>query len=290
MDASTVTLPSQAARDFLKDFSIEITPGDTRALNAAADTLDPGTSVYLTAISGATYHDTVAAAVRLRAHGFEPVPHVAARYLAGFTQLTDYLARLNGEAGVTRALVIAGDSNKAAGPFDSSLQLLETGLFAKHHFKRLGFAAYPEEHPKIPQSVLDAALRAKIARARRDGLESYAITQFCFEAAPILALCRRLRAAGVDVPVRVGLAGPASLTTLMKFALRCGVGNSVRALALHGPSIARLLTEADPGAIIERVAEERAAEPALGIDGLHFFVFGGLKRTAAWARARQRAR
>jgi methylenetetrahydrofolate reductase (NADPH) len=289
MDASITTMRNAAARDFLKDFSIEITPGDTRALSAAADTLDPGTSVYLTAISGATYHDTVAAAVRLRQQGFESVPHVAARYLAGFTQLTDYLARLNGEAGVTRALVIAGDSNKSAGPFDSSLQLVETGLFVKHHFKRLGFAAYPEGHPKIPLTALDAALRAKIARTRGDGLDAYAITQFCFEAAPILALCRRLRAEGVDVPIRVGLAGPASLTTLMKFALRCGVGNSVRALALHGPSIARLLSEADPGAIIDRIAEERAAEPSLGIEGLHFFVFGALKRTAAWARARQRA-
>jgi methylenetetrahydrofolate reductase (NADPH) len=287
MDTTIIQPAAVTRRDLLRGFSIEVTPRDARALEAASDSLDPGTPVYLTAISGATYHDTVAAAVKLRARGFEPVPHVAARYLAGFTQLTDYLARLNGEAGVTRALVIAGDSARPAGPFGSALQLVETGLFAKHHFQRLGFAAYPEGHPKIPPTTLDAALRAKIARAQADGLDAYAITQFCFEAEPILALCRRLRADGINVPVRVGLAGPASLTTLMKFALRCGVGNSMRALALHGPSIARLLSEADPGAIIDKLAQENRS--ALGIEGLHFFVFGGLKRTAAWAREQSRA-
>lgn len=281
--------PAVAARDLLSGFSIELTPGDARGLADASDHLTPGTAVYLTAVSTATYHNTVTAAVKLRALGFEPVPHIAARYLAGFTQLGDYLARLAGEAGVTRALVIAGDSDRAAGPFDSSLQLLETGLFAKHNFKRLAFAAYPEGHPRIATATLDAALRAKLASAAQAGIDSYVITQFCFEAEPILALVRRLRGEGVGVPVRVGLAGPASLTTLMKYALRCGVGNSVRALALHGPSIARLLSEADPGAIIERIAAVRAAEPSLGIDGLHFFVFGGLARTADWVRARQRS-
>jgi methylenetetrahydrofolate reductase (NADPH) len=183
---------------------------------------------------------------------------------------------------VRQALIIGGDRDRPVGTFEASLQLLDTGLFAKYGFTRLGFAAYPEGNPKIAPDIVDQALRAKLARARADGIDSYLVSQFCFEAEPILDLLRRLRAAGIDAPLRVGLAGPASLTTLMKFALRCGVGNSVRALALRGASIARLLTEADPGPVVDGLAA--AADLGLGIDGIHIFAFGGVVRAADWVR------
>jgi methylenetetrahydrofolate reductase (NADPH) len=264
----------------LRGFSIEVAPRDARGIAAAAEHLAPGSDVYLPWIAGETHHRTVAAARTLRDAGLSPVPHVAARHLASFTQLADFLARLSGEADVRQALVIGGDRDRPVGTFESSLQLLETGLFARYGFTRLGFACYPEGNPKIAPDVVDQALRAKLARARADGIDSYLVSQFCFEAAPILDLLRRLRAAGIAAPLRVGLAGPASLTTLMKFALRCGVGNSVRALALRGASIARLLTEADPGPVVEGLA----ADPRLGIDGIHIFAFGGVGRAADWVR------
>lgn len=273
------------ARDLLRGFSLEVSSRDGKALERGGEALPAGTEVFITWIPGDTHHRTVAAATRLRAAGLEPVPHVGARYLASYTQLADFLARLSGEAGVDRCLVIGGDVDKPVGPYDSSLRMLETGLFAKYGIKRIGVAGYPEGHPKIAPTSLDAALDGKLALTRDQGLELRIVTQFCFEAAPILAWLRGLRARGITAPVRVGLAGPASVTTLMKYALRCGVGNSVRALTLRGPAIARILSESKPDALVQELAGAQGQEPALGIAGLHLFSFGGLQRTADWARS-----
>jgi methylenetetrahydrofolate reductase (NADPH) len=263
-------------------FSIEASSGD-KALDGAAAHLEPGTDVYVNWLPTDHHHRSVAAAVQLRRAGLNPVPHVAARYLTGVTQLGDFLARLAGEAGVRQALLIGGDRDAVAGPFESSYDLLASDLFQKHGITTLGIAGYPEGNPRISSAALDAALRAKADYAKRNGLSAYVVTQFCFEAAPILAWVARMRAAGIDLPIRIGLAGPAGLATLMKFALRCGVGNSIKALSLRGPAIARLLTEAGPDRVIGDLAA--AHDPALGIAGLHFFCFGGLTRTADWARA-----
>lgn len=266
----------------LRGFSIEASSGD-KAIEAAAAHLEPGADVYVNWLPDDNHHRAVAAAAKLRRVGLNPIPHVAARYLTGITQLADFLARLAGEAGVHQVLTIAGDCERPIGPFDSSLQMLETGLFEKYGIGRVGIAGYPEGNPRIAGATLDAALLAKLDRAKHAGLSPYIVTQFCFEAAPIVAWVRRIRALGVGVPVRIGLAGPAGLATLMKFALRCGVGNSIRSLSLRGPAIARLLTESGPERVIRDLAA--AEDPALGVAGLHFFSFGGFTRTADWARA-----
>jgi methylenetetrahydrofolate reductase (NADPH) len=271
----------------LHGFSIEASSGEV-AIEAAASHLAPGSDVYLNWLPGDHHHRAVAAAASLRRGGLNPVPHVAARYLTGLTQLQDFLARLAGEAGVMQALVIGGDRERPVGPFETSLQLLETGLFEKHGITRVGIAGYPEGNPRISTQMLATALRAKLDRAAQAGLAPYIVTQFCFEAQPIVAWARALRDGGVTAPIRVGLAGPAGLATLMKFALRCGVGNSIRALSLRGPAIARLLTESGPERVIDELAHAAAADPALGFAGLHFFSFGGFTRTADWARTAQR--
>lgn len=271
----------------LRGFSLEVSPRDTGAIDQAADLLPAGAEVYLNWIPGDTHHRTIAAAARLRQAGLAPVPHVAARFLSGFTQLADFVARLAGEAGVRQVLTVGGDRNRPAGAFDSSEQVLATGLFARHGFQRVGIAGYPEGNPRIAPAAIQAALAVKLGHLRQQGIAPYIVTQFCFEAKPILAWLQALRASGTEVPVRVGLAGPASITTLVKFGLRCGVGNSVRALALRGPAIAHLLNEAGPDAIVRELAAASASDPSLGIAGIHLFSFGGLQRTAEWAQAFQ---
>jgi len=274
-----------AARALLTGASIEIAPRDDAGLAAACDLLPPGSAVFLPWIAGETHQRSVAAARLLARAGLEPVPHVAARFLSGYTQLGDFLARLSGEAGTRAAMLVGGDRDRALGALDSGLSALDTGLFARHGFRRLCLPAYPEGNPRIDPATLDAALRAKLARAAAQGIATGIVTQFCFEAQPILDLVRRLRATGIAAPLRVGLAGPASLAALMKFALRCGVGNSVRALALHGAAIARLTATRDPSAVLEGLAAGVAAEPDLAPEGIHLFAFGGAARTALWLRA-----
>ena len=226
--------------------SLEMSPRERDAIAPAAEFLAPGTEVFISSPPAVSHHDIVSAAVALRRHGFEPVPHVAARALVGFTQFNDLLARAAGEAGVRRALVIGGDLEPPAGPFHASLDLLVLGLFEKYGFTRLDLAGYPEGHPRIAEATLDHALEAKLALPRRAGIEPRVVTQFVFDAAPVLAWSRALREREPSLPVRIGLAGPASIATLARYAVRCGIGHSIAALVQHGTSIARLVTNPGP--------------------------------------------
>src|SRR6266436_6728736 len=259
--------------------SLELSSRDPAEIDACADLLDPGTAVYISMPPGQSYHGNVALATRLKRAGFRPVPHVAARRIASRDALDEYLARAAGEAGVGSALVIAGDSDRPSGPFDSSRALLETGLFQRHGFVRIGVAGYPEGHPKIAETALDTALAAKKVLARRAGLDLQVVTQFCFESGPVLAWAAKMN--GHGLPVRVGLSGPASLPRLLRFAMLCGIGNSVRALKARPQAITRLLVEAGPEVVVRDIARPGGAP----IAGVHFFCFGGLVRTARWLRA-----
>jgi len=258
--------------------SLELSSRDPAEIDACAGLLEPGTAVYISFPPGQTYHGNVALAVRLARAGFRPVPHVAARRVAGRAALEDYLARAAGEAGVDSALVIAGDSERA-GAFDSSLALLETGLFERHGIVHIGVAGYPEGHPRIAASALEAALAGKKDLARRAGIDLGIVTQFCFEAESILSWAANMK--GHGLPMRAGLAGPASLPRLLRFAAMCGVGNSVRALRARPQAITRLMVEAGP----EIALRELARRAGTSLAGVHFFCFGGLVRTARWLRA-----
>src|SRR6266704_1568424 len=259
--------------------SLELSSRDPAEIDACGGLLEPGTSVYISMPPGQTYHGTVALATRLRRAGFRPVPHVAARRIASRDALDEYLARAAGEAGVDSALVIAGDSDRPSGPFDSSRALLETGLFQRHGFVRIGVAGYPEGHPKIAETALDTALAAKKVLARRASLDLQIVTQFCFESEPILVWATKM--IEHELPVRIGLSGPASLPRLLRFAMLCGIGNSVRALKARPQAITRLLVEAGPEVVVRDIARPGGAP----IAGVHFFCFGGLMRTARWLRA-----
>lgn len=272
----------QRIAELLSGISIELSAREHGSEQLCCGFLAPGTPVYVNFAPNDSYHAVVETAARLKRAGFCPVPHVAARYLTGPTQLDDFLARAVG-AGVDRVLVIAGDLDRPAGPFHSSLELIETGLLSKHGIRTVGIAGYPEGHPKIATATLDAALAAKLRRLQSDGIAPYIVTQFCFDAAPIVGWLARMRAAGIAVPVRVGLAGPASIATLAKFAMHCGIGNSLLALVGGQTSIARLLVESGPDKVIRALA---AADPAeIDIAGLHLFTFGGVVRTGKWLRA-----
>ncbi|MBI3513468.1 MAG: methylenetetrahydrofolate reductase [Proteobacteria bacterium] len=260
--------------------SLEIPAHDPAADAACRDLLAPGTAIHIHHPTDGSTQDIVATAARLTRAGLTPVPHIAARALESFTRLHDYLARAVGEAGVTRVLVIGGDNERPAGPYRSSFELLETGLFQKHGIRQVGIAGYPERHPGIAGAALDAARAAKLALIRASGLEPYVVTQFCLEAAPISGWIAAMRAGGVDCPIYAGLAGPAPVATLAQYAVRCGVGVAIRSLAGGQTALARMVREAGPEPILRALA--RADHPP---DGLHVFSFGGVAHTAAWLAA-----
>jgi methylenetetrahydrofolate reductase (NADPH) len=286
MSEAATSLPSIAP--ILRGYSVEISPQNEKVVDSALERLEPGTEVYFTWIPGEDLSRAVAPAAKLRRAGLFPVPHIGARHLESTEQLDNLLGRFAGEAGVDRVLLIGGERDKPLGPYDQSLQVMQSGLLEKHHILRAGIGGFPEGHPKISDQVLGESMLAKMRFGRQAGFTLHIVTQFVFEGAPIADWLIRIRAMGVDLPVRVGLAGPAGIATLTRYAIHCGVGNSVKALT-KSASFGRLLTERDPEPVIrELVARAPGGDtsvPPFGVAALHFYTFGGLKKTVEWINA-----
>jgi methylenetetrahydrofolate reductase (NADPH) len=252
-------------------------------LDQLRDNFAPGIDVTITFLPGDNYRRNVETAAALRRAGFNPVPHIAAREIASREALDDFLARACNEAGVTRILVVAGDVARSRGPFRSSLDVRASGLIEAHGIAMVSVAGHPEGHPYLDAAAALATLRGWRDWGEEDRIDVSIVSQFCFEAAPILGWMNALDAHGIDVPVIVGLAGPATPATLMKFALRCGVGNSMRAVRSQIGRFGRLLTDTGPDDVVRGLNQAPVAATA-GVAGFHFFPFGGLRKTGRWLR------
>ncbi|MEX0853944.1 MAG: methylenetetrahydrofolate reductase [Bauldia sp.] len=277
-----------APRDFtvrlielLTAASIEI-PAKPALVETLRGAFDPGTEVFVNLPPNGDTGAVVATAVALRRAGFHPVAHVAARNLASAAELGNYLSRLVGDAGADRALLIAGDRRPSAGPLASVADLMATGRIEASGLGAVGFAGHPEGLPFAEPTALSQALVAKCAGARKAGLAPFIVTQFCFEARPILDFLAELDRLGIEAPVRVGVAAPASLATLVKFAVRCGVGNSLRTLRAQPKTVGRLIGEAGPEDVLHDLAVGLALVPRDRVTGIHFYAFGGVAKAAEW--------
>jgi methylenetetrahydrofolate reductase (NADPH) len=259
-------------------FSVEATRPSAADI-AALGVLARGTRVYLSAVPNRPADESLAAAVQIRAAGLEPVPHVAVRNFASAEALDTFLARLNAEAGVETVLVIAGDRAEH-GPFRGALDVIDNGMLRRRGIRRIGIAGYPQGHPRIGNDALNRALADKIAAADATGLAVEIVTQFCFDAGAILDFVARVRGFGFEHAVRVGLAGPTSLTALMRYASRCGVRASAQGLARRSGLMRQMFALTTPDDLIRTLAD---AAPADIVP--HFFSFGGIPATARWASA-----
>ncbi len=272
---SAEAAPAREPAAFARSFSLEATRPSAAEIAALAGILPKGTQVYLTAVPKADVRELAGAAAALRKAALEPVAHIAARRLESLAQLSELLAALRGEAGMRRLLVIGGDVDPA-GPFTDALAVIQKGRLREAGIEAIGIGGYPEGHPRIGQNLLEAALDQKIAAARAAGLDVDIVSQFSFSAEHILGWVRKLRACGITVPVQVGLAGPASVTALLRYAKRCGVSASLR--GLMSGAAAGLVGNAGPDNIIKTLAA--AAEPGTAP---HYFSFGGVVETARYA-------
>jgi len=290
---------SAALSQFIDGFSIEVMPRSAEKIDDFRAILPTGTRVYVAHIEGTPIEDMVATAKRMVGEGFAVMPHFPARIIADETVLGDWIARYQGEAGIDQALLLAGGVDKPHGKFHCSMQLMETGLFDKAGFKRLHVAGHPEGNRDIDpdgsdKNVLEA-LRWKQAFSQRTDAKMALATQFCFEAKPVIAWVDRLQREGIDLPVHIGIAGPAKLQTMIKFAMTCGVGASLRVLQRRAADVAKLVLPFTPEEILTELAIHKANNPDFGIAQVHFFPLGGINKTAEFinefgaARARSRA-
>jgi methylenetetrahydrofolate reductase (NADPH) len=276
-----MTAPDLAA--LLPSASVEISSRGHQ-LPELRDNFAPGIDVTITFLPGDNYRHNVETSVALRRAGFNPVPHIAAREMPSRQALDDFLARLRGEADVTRILLIAGDVAGTRGPFKSTRDVCASGLIEARGISTVSVAGHPEGHPFL---VLPDALKVLghwRDWGRRTGARVDVVSQFCFESGPILQWIGELEKAGIDLPVIVGLAGPATPATLTKFALRCGIGNSMRALRGQIGRFGRLLTDNGPDDVVRGLRSASPPSATASIAGFHIFPFGGLRKAGLWLR------
>lgn len=285
-DATTTEVNPQV-ESFLSGYSIEIMPRTAEKVEDFRDLLPKGTRVYIAHIEGTPIEDMVATAKRVAAEGYPVMPHFPARIIKDEATLADWIARYQGEAGVDQALLLAGGVAKPHGDFHSSMQLMETGLFDKAGFKRLHCAGHPEGNKDIDPDgstkLVDEALQWKQKFSERTDAEMALATQFAFEAKPIIKWAESIKNAGIDIPVHIGIAGPAKLQTLIKFAIACGVGPSLKVLQKRAMDVSKLLLPYEPTDVLSELAAHKAANPEFNISHVHFFPLGGIKTNAKWA-------
>jgi methylenetetrahydrofolate reductase (NADPH) len=276
------SVPLSGLVSLLASASVEISSRGHQ-LRELRDNFAAGTDVTITFLPGDHYRHNVETASALRRAGFNPVPHIAAREIASREVLNDFLARLHGEADVERVLLVAGDVAGARGPYKSSDDVRASGLLQTHGIARVSIAGHPEGHPFLDDSGMLNMLSVWRDWGRETRTSVEIVSQFCFESAPILAFLGKLAAHGIGLPVIIGLAGPATPATLTKFALRCGIGNSVRAVRSQISRYGRLLTDTGPDDIMRGLAgaPQTATE---AIAGFHLFPFGGLRKARNWLR------
>jgi methylenetetrahydrofolate reductase (NADPH) len=262
--------------------SIEATTRNLADIDGYAALRPRGAEVSIPWLPGEPFHHTVSVAQRLREAGLEPVPHLAARRLDSQASTQAWLERLVAVARIDRVVLIAGDAERPAGPFEGACDVIDSGLLQAHGIRRVGLGAYPEGHPLIEPERLWRTLEEKVSAARQAGLEVDLITQFCFEGEPLVQWLRALRSRGIAVPVRIGLAGPASIRSLLIYARRCGIGRSIRAVWSGPVSLRDLMGRHGPDDVMVDLARAVLAEPALGPVDLHLYSFGGFKASADW--------
>jgi methylenetetrahydrofolate reductase (NADPH) len=274
----------------LGGYSIEVMPRTAAKIDNFREFLPVGTRVYIAHIDGTPIKDMVATAKRLTDEGYAAMPHIPARSIHGKAMLEDWISRYHNEAGVSQALLLAGGLASPEGDLTSSLHLIETGLFDRYGFKRLHVAGHPEGNRDIDPDgttlLVDEALKFKQAYSERSDAEMAIVTQFAFDAKPVILWAERIAAAGVKLPIHLGVTGPTRLQTLIKFAISCGVGPSLSVLQKRALDLSKLLSPYEPDEFLAEIAAHKATHPQSLIEQIHVFPLGGIRASADWMNDR----
>ena len=279
---------SEVVKNFLNGYSIEVTPNAAAKIENFAEVLPANTRIYIAHIEGTPFNEMLTTAKKITNEGFIPMPHFPARIIEDKDMLESWLSQYSGEANVQEALLIAGGSKQPAGVYDSSIQIIETELFDKYSFKRLHVAGHPEGNKDIDKDSthtnVNKALSWKNEYAKRTDAQIAIATQFCFDSEAIIQWANSLIDMNIDLPVHIGIAGPAKLQTLIRYSIECGVGASMKVLQKRAKDLTKLLLPYEPTAVISELAEYKSQNPDFNIEQVHFFPLGGTKTTANWVK------
>ena len=273
---------------FLNNFSIEVMPRTAAKIESFNDILPKNTRIYIAHIEGVPIQEMISTAKRIQSEGFAVIPHFPARIIENKVILEDWIKAYQEEANIDQALILAGGVDKPHGIFENSMQLVETELFSKYNFKNLYFAGHPEGNKDIDpdgteKNVNDALVWKQKLNERTD-INLALTTQFCFDSKPVIKWANELNKNGINIPIHIGVAGPAKLQTLIKFSIACGVGASLKVLHKRAKDIKKLLLPFEPNDFLETLALHKENNPDFNITNIHFFPLGGIKTTSNWIK------
>ena len=281
-------MSSEAIKNFLDGFSVEVTPKAASKIENFEDYIPSGTLVYIAHIEGTPIEEMVETAKKINDQGFCAMPHFPARIIKDKNVLEDWISRYKNEANVSNALLIAGGANKPYGEYDSSIQLIESELFDKADFNNLHIAGHPEGSmdidPDGSTTNVDQALSWKNEFSKRTDANMAITTQFSFDASSVINWANSIKEAGIDIPVHIGIAGPAKLQTLLRYSIECGVGASIKIIQKRAKDLTKLLLPYKPTNIITELATYKANNPSFNIEKVHFFPLGGIKQVSDFVK------
>ena len=281
-------MSNEAIKKFLDGFSVEVTPKAASKIENFEDYIPSGTLVYIAHIEGTPIEEMVETAKKVNDQGFSAMPHFPARIIKDKNVLEDWISRYKNEANVSNALLIAGGANKPYGEYDSSIQLIESELFDKADFNNLHIAGHPEGSmdidPDGSTTNVDQALSWKNEFSKRTDANMAITTQFSFDASSVISWANNIKEAGIDIPVHIGIAGPAKLQTLLRYSIECGVGASIKIIQKRAMDLTKLLLPYKPTNIITELATYKANNPSFNIEKVHFFPLGGIKQVSDFVK------
>ncbi len=281
-------MSSEAIKKFLDGFSVEVTPKAASKIENFEDHIPSGTLVYIAHIEGTPIEEMVETAKKINDQGFCAMPHFPARIIRDKNVLEEWISRYKNEANVSNALLIAGGANKPYGQYDSSIQLIESELFDKADFNNLHIAGHPEGSmdidPDGSTTNVDQALSWKNEFSKRTDANMAITTQFSFDASSVISWANNIKEAGIDIPVHIGIAGPAKLQTLLRYSIECGVGASIKIIQKRAKDLTKLLLPYKPTNIITELATYKANNPSFNIEKVHFFPLGGIKQVSDFVK------
>ncbi len=281
-------MSSEAIKKFLDGFSVEVTPKAASKIENFEDYIPSGTLVYIAHIEGTPIEEMVETAKKINDQGFCAMPHFPARIIKDKNVLEDWISRYKNEANVSNALLIAGGANKPYGQYDSSIQLIESELFDKADFNNLHIAGHPEGSmdidPDGSTTNVDQALSWKNEFSKRTDANMAITTQFSFDASSVISWANNIKEAGIDIPVHIGIAGPAKLQTLLRYSIECGVGASIKIIQKRAKDLTKLLLPYKPTNIITELATYKANNPSFNIEKVHFFPLGGIRQVSDFVK------
>ncbi|MDQ8200826.1 methylenetetrahydrofolate reductase [Pelagicoccus enzymogenes] len=249
------------------EWTLEIVPSHADRVTIFKDIVR---EIFVTMIPGSSTLDSIEALEIVKNAGFTPVPHIAARNFESEAELKSFLAKTK-ELGIRKVLLLAGGQARAEGPFSEALDIIKHPSFATSGIQTACIAGHPEGNPEDPNCWKN--LEKKVQRLREMGIDTEIVTQWSFSPESVSNFLAALKTRGIEAPVRVGVAGPASLKTLIKYAKVCGVNAATTVMRKQGFNMARLLVSNNPNKFVSKVH---------GSHLFHLYPFGGLQKCATW--------